>query len=71
MEFLQPIADLLGTSPLTIVIVFVMATVMIVAWYALKVVLKIATRIFVAGFAVIFLLAVGLYIFFFLSGFGG
>ena len=71
MEFLQPIADLLGTSPATILIVFVMVTVMIVAWYALKIVLKIATKIFVAGFAVIFLLAVGLYVFFFLSGFGG
>ena len=64
MQFLQPIASLLGVTVGEMVIVAIAIVVLVIAWYALKVALKIAMRIFAIGCFSIVVIAAGLYLFF-------
>jgi hypothetical protein len=64
MQFLQPIASLLGVTVGQMVIVAIAIVVLVIAWYALKVALKIAMRIFAIGCFSIVVVAAALYLFF-------
>jgi hypothetical protein len=53
MEFIQPIADLLGISPGMLIALTVLGVVAVIGWYVLKAALKITWKFFVAGVVVI------------------
>lgn len=64
MELLQPIASLLGITTGQLVAIAVIGMLLLIGWYALKLALKIATRLFSAGCLTILLIAAGLYMYF-------
>jgi hypothetical protein len=64
MEFLDPIASLLGITTTQLVIVSAAILVLTVGWYVLKAVVKVASKVFAIGCFTIILLAGGLYLFF-------
>lgn len=69
MEFLDPIAQLLGITTTQLVIIAVAGLVLTVGWYVLKAAIKVASKIFTIGCITIILLGAGLYLFFaFFSG---
>ena len=69
MEFLDPIAQLLGITTTQLVIIAVAGLVLTVGWYVLKAAIKVASKIFTIGCFTIILLGAGLYLFFaFFSG---
>ena len=57
MEIIKPIADLFGISPQLLVILTVGGVALVVLWYVLKAMLKIAWKAFAFGCVVI---AIGL-----------
>lgn len=64
MEFLAPVADLLGLTTGQLTTWLVIIGVLVVGWYILRGVVKIAVRTFLSGCLVIFALAVVLYVVF-------
>jgi hypothetical protein len=64
MEFLDPIANLLGVTTTQLVIVAAAVLILTVGWYVLKTALKVASRVFKVGCFTIIILAAGLYLFF-------
>ena len=64
MTALQPIADLLGITTNQLMIVGIVLIVLVVGWYILKAVLKIAGKVFSVGCFTILLLGGGLYLYF-------
>lgn len=62
--FLLPIANLLGVSVTQLIVVTVLSVGLVIGWYALKVVLKLAVRAFAAGLFMILAAAVALYVYF-------
>jgi len=64
MEFLNPIANLLGVTTTQLVIVAVALLLLTVGWYVLKTALKVASKVFTIGCFTIVILAAGLYLFF-------
>lgn len=46
---MQAIADLLGLTPDQLTILLIAGVVLVIAWYALRAVLKIARRVFTIG----------------------
>lgn len=64
MEFLNPIANLLGVSTTELVIVAAAVLILTVGWYVLKTALKVASKVFAFGCFTIVILAAGLYVFF-------
>lgn len=53
MEFIQPIADLLGVSPTMLIGITVLGIVAVIGWYILKAALRITWKLFLAGVTVI------------------
>ena len=69
MEFLNPIANLLGVSTTELVIVAAAVLILTVGWYVLKAAVKVASKVFTIGCFTILILGAGLYLFFaFFSG---
>lgn len=64
MEFLQPLADLLGVTLGQLTTVIWVAAALLVGWAVLKVVLKLAIKVFSTGCLTIVIIAVGLYLYF-------
>ncbi len=64
MDILQPIADLLGVTTGQLITVTLVCLALVVGWYVLKAVLKIAARVFTIGCFTIVLLGAGLYLYF-------
>jgi hypothetical protein len=64
MEFLQPLADLLGVTLGQLTTVIWIAAALLVGWAVLKVVLKLAIKVFSTGCLTIVIIAVGLYLYF-------
>lgn len=64
MEFLQPLADLLGVTLGQLTTVIWVAALLVAAWAVLKVVLKLAIKVFSTGCLTIVIIAVGLYLYF-------
>jgi len=62
MEFIEPIANLLGISPTMLITISVVFVVLLVVWYVLKFVLKLAWKVMAPGCALIALLIAGLYV---------
>lgn len=65
--FLQPIAELFGLSVGQLILVVAIGVGMVVGWYVLKLVLRIAAKVFTIGCVGIILLLGGLYIVFVIS----
>lgn len=64
MEFLTPIAELLGVTAGQLTAVAVVFVVLVVGWYVLRATVRIAARTFTTGCFVIILIGVGLYLLF-------
>lgn len=64
MDFLAPVADLLGITTGEITTLLVLAVVVVVGWAILRTVIRMAVRTFATGCVVILLLGLGLYVFF-------
>ena len=64
MEFLQPIADLLGITVGQLVGISVALLALTIFWFLIKQAIKLATRIFTIGCLTIVVIGVGLYLFF-------
>jgi len=64
IAFLQPFADWLGVTPVQLILVVAVGVGLVVGWYALKLALRIATKVFAIGCVSILLLLGGLYIVF-------
>ena len=62
MEFIEPIANLLGLSPMMLVAISALFLVLVVVWYVLKFVVKLAWKVMAPGCALIAMIIVGLYI---------
>ncbi len=62
--FLLPIANLLGITVTQLIVVTVLSIGLIIGWYALKVVLKLAAKAFAIGFFMILAAAAALYVYF-------
>ncbi len=64
MEFLAPIAELLGLTVGQLTTWLIIIGVLVIGWYIVRGVVKIAVRTFLSGCLVILLLGIGLYVFF-------
>ncbi|NLH06071.1 MAG: hypothetical protein GX484_00535 [Chloroflexi bacterium] len=64
MEFLAPIAELLGLTVGQLTTGLIIIGILVVGWYIVRGVVKIAVRTFLSGCLVILLLGIGLYVFF-------
>ncbi len=62
LEYIQPIADLFGITPLMLVVIVVLFLVLVGAWYVLKFVLKLAWKVMLPGCLLIIMVLAGLYI---------
>jgi hypothetical protein len=62
MEFIQPIADLLGISPLLLIALALLFLLLVGAWYVLKFILKLAWKVMLPGCLLIILVLGGLYV---------
>jgi hypothetical protein len=65
--FLQPIGDLFGLSVSQLVLVVAIGLGLVVGWYVLKLVFRIASKVFTIGCVGILLLLGGLYVVFLIS----
>ncbi len=62
MEFLEPLARLLGISAGQLMAIAIVGAVLVVGWYVLRAALKMAVRVFTLGCLTILVLVVGLYV---------
>lgn len=64
MEFLEPIANLLGLTSTQLMVVSGVSLVLVVVWYVLKTALKIAAKVFAVGCFTIIAVGAGLWVVF-------
>jgi hypothetical protein len=64
MEFLDPISALLGITTTQLLIVSGTIILLVIGWYALKMAIKVATKVFTIGCFTIIVIGVALYLFF-------
>ena len=62
MEFLGPVASLLGLSAGQLTVIVIIGAVLVVGWYVLRAALKMAVRVFAIGCLMILVLVAGLYV---------
>ena len=64
MEFIEAMANLIGISPIALIVISVAGVLLVAGWYALKAILKIAAKTFAVGCVTIVGLMAGLYVVF-------
>jgi hypothetical protein len=64
MEFLEPIANLLGVTVTQMIIVAALCLGLVIAWYVVKAVVKLTAKMFTIGCFTIIVIGAALYVFF-------
>jgi hypothetical protein len=64
MEFLEPLASLLGVTAGQLTTVVIVGMLLVAGWYMLRAALRIAVRVFTMGCITILVVVAGLYLLF-------
>jgi len=68
VEFLEPVANLVGLTATQLIVVAIACAALVIGWIVLKVLLKIAMKVFAIGCLTIAAIGMGLYLFFVVLG---